>query len=322
MLGLGKSDPAKDVQSKLDDARDRRAKHVARRDAAVELVGERREELQQAAASAAPDAALDKAEGKLAAAERRVETLEKAIADCDREIADYETKLAAIVDGNQRSETARKLEALVADIVECEAKFYTICEKLNGLAAVAATVVPEAAGIDIYLKGTRAELPAAWELVVSVLRGRARGVLAGHGPAELLQHPAAAPAPIVTAHPQTASVFVTKPVKWLDERGQLRTAPAWFDAMLPADLAKTAIALGAAISPQHEIAKSSQNARRDFIMPDPAKCIALNDTGEPAPAETAPGDAGANRAAAAAGAPFTPLDRGKPYHVSVGGPER
>jgi hypothetical protein len=317
MLGLGKSDPAKDMQSKLDDARQRRGKHVARRDAAVELVGERREELQQAAADAAPDAALDKAEGKLAAAERRVSTLDKAIADCDREIADYETRLAAIIDGNQRSETARKLEALVADIVGCEAQFYTICEKLNGLAASAAVVVPEAAGIDIYLKGARAELPAAWELVVSVLRGRVRGVLAGHGPAQLPTQPAAPPMPIAVAHPQTAAVFLTKPVKWLDERGQLRTAPAWFDAMLPVDLAARAIELGAAVNPQHEIAKSSQNARRDFIMPDPAKCIALNDAGEPAPAETAPGDAGANGAATAADAQFTPLDRGGPYQASV-----
>lgn len=215
MLGLGKSDPAADMQRKLDDARERRGKHVARRDAAVELVGERREELQQAAAAAAPDAALEKAEGKLAAAERRVETLDKAIADCDREIADYGRQLAAIIDENQRSETARELDALIAGIVGCEAEFYTVCEKLNGLAASAAVIVPEAAGIDIYLKGARAELPAAWELVVSVLRGRVRGVLAGHGPAELPKTPAAPPAPIAVPTPQSAGIFTTRPIKCL-----------------------------------------------------------------------------------------------------------
>jgi hypothetical protein len=316
MLGLGKSDPATDMKRKLDDARDRRGKQVARRDAAVELVGERREELQQAAAAAAPDAALDKAEGKLTAAERRVATLEKAIADCDREIADYAKQLAAIVDGNQRSETARKLEALVADIVECETQFYTICEKLNGLAATAAAVVPEAAGIDIYLKGARAELPAAWELVVSVLRGRVRSVLAGHGPAELPKPAAPAPAPIAVAQPQSAGVFTTKSIKWLDDRGELRTHPAWHDCTLPAELAARAIELGAAVSQRHETAKQSRGARA-FVFPDPAKCVALNDTGEPAPAEAALGDAGANGGARAADAQFTPLDRGAPYQASV-----
>jgi hypothetical protein len=309
---FGKSDPAKDMQSKLDAARERRAKQVARRDAAAELVGDRREELQQAAAAAAPDAALDKAEGKLAAA-----TLEKAIADCDREIADYETQLAAIIDGNQRSETARKLEALIADIVEREAQFYAACEKLNEVVALGAAVVPELAGVDIYLRGARAELPAALDLGVSVLRGRARSVLAGRGPAQLPTHPAApAPSPIAAAQPQSAGVFTTKPIKWADDRGQLRTHPAWFDCTLPVELAARAVELGAAVDMRHEIAKSSRGARA-FTFPDPTKCIALNDTGEPAPAEAAPASAAANGAATAADAQFTPLDRGGPYQASV-----
>ena len=310
---FGKSgDPAADMKRKLDDAGERRGKHVARRDAAVELVGERREELNQAAAAAAPDAALEKAEGKLAAAERRVETLQKAIADCDREIADYETQLAAIVDGNRRSETARKLEALIADIVEREAQFYVACEKLNEVVALASAVVPEAAGVDIYLKGARAELPAALELVVSVLRGRARAVLAGHGLAGLPEARSMVLAPLAVVHLQSAGIFTTKPIKWLDDRGELRTHPAWHDCSLPADLAARAIELGAAVNQQHETAKSSRGARA-FIFPDPAKCVALNDTGEPAPASDAP----ANDAASPADAQFTPLDRGGPYQASV-----
>jgi hypothetical protein len=313
---FGKSgDLAKDMQRKLDDARERRGKQVARRDAAVELVGERREELQQAASAAAPDAALEKAEGKLAAAERRVETLEKAIADCDREIADYETQLAAIIDGNERSETARKLEALIGDIVEREAQFYVACERLNEVVALGAAIVPELAGVDIYLGGARAELPAALDLGVSVLRGRARSVLAGRGPAQLPTRPA--PVPIAPAQPQSAGVFTMKPIKWLDDRGQLRTHPAWFDCTLPVELAARAVELGAAVDMRHEIAKSSRGARA-FTFPDPTKCIALNDTGDPAPrAEAALASAGANGAATAADAQFTPLDRGGPYQASV-----
>lgn len=99
----------------------------------------------------------------------------------------------------------------------------------------------------------------------------------------------------------------------LDDRGQLRTHPAWFDCDLPAELAARAIELGAAVNPRHETAKSSRGARA-FIFPDPAKCVAL--TGEPAPAS----DVRANGAAAPADAQFTPLDRGKPYQIPTQGP--
>jgi len=319
MLGLGKSDPAKDMQRKLDDARDLRGKHVARRDAAIELVGERREELQQAAAAAAPDALLDKAEGKLTAAERRVATLEKAIADCDREIADYETQLAAIVDGNQRSETARKLEAVIAGIVECEPQFYTICEKLNRLAAAAAVVVPEAAGIDIYLKGARAELPPAWELVLSVLKGRVRSVLAGHGPAHLpTDHPAPTP-PLANTQPAMLAIFVTKPIAWRAQDGSIVTWPAWFECQLcPEPLARRALDINAALPFNHPTAKEQRNARRSFIPPDVSRCILLDDPGTQSNAEQ-PDRPKSNGAGTTLPQGFEPLDRGEPYKVAVGG---
>jgi hypothetical protein len=316
----GKSaDLAKDKMRELDEARDLRAKQSARLEAAMELVAERRDELQQAAAAAAPDAALDKAEGKVAAAERRVETLQKAIADCDQKIGACEAQLAAILDGNQRLEAARQLEALIADVVESEPQFYAICKKLNEAVALLSPVVPEAHGVDIFLKGALpgnlAELPAALELIVSVARGRVRSILAGHGPAQLPTHPSPAPAPIAAAQPQSAGIYTTKRVKWRDDRGELRTHPAWHDLSLPADLAARAIELGAAVSQQHETAKSSRGAHA-FIFPDPAKCVALNDTGEPAPAS----DTSANGVASPADAQFTPLDRGQPYKIAVPGP--
>jgi hypothetical protein len=301
-----KSDPANDMQRKLDDARERREKHNARLEAQLEQVGELSAELEQAAAAAAPDSALDNAAAKLEAARRRIDTLRTTIATSDREIADCEAKLAAIQDRNHRFETARKLEAWAADIAERAKEFYAACDKLREAVALASEVVPEAAGPASYLKNASGdELPPALELVVNLLRGGARSVLAGHGPSQL-----PAPPRLAAAQPQHAWVFATKPLKWIDEQGQLRRHPAYFEVMLPVSLAARAVEVGAAVDPKHQNAVAQKDAHRDFAFPDPAKCIDLN-AGDPAPArETTRGNARANGPIPPVVAQ-TPQDRGQ-----------
>jgi hypothetical protein len=269
----------KDMQRKLDDARGRREKHNARLEAQLEQVRELSTELEKAAAAGAPDAALDNAAAKLDAAARRIEALRTTIATSDREVADCEAKLAAIQDRNHRSETARTLEAWAGDIAGRAKEFYAACEKLREAVGLASEVVPEAAGPASYLKNASGdELPPALELVVNLLRGRARSVLAGHGPSQLREPPR-----IAVAQPQHAWVFATKPLKWIDEQGQLRRHPAYFEVMLPVSLAARAIEVGAAVDPKHQNAVAQKDAHRDFAFPDPAKCIDLN-AGDPAPA--------------------------------------
>ena len=116
-------------------------------------------------------------------------------------------------------------------------------------------------------------------------------------------------------------VFTVKPIKWTGDGkhaalptvsvGKLQAAPAFVDVMLPPELAARALELGAAVPIDDERART-QRGTRPWAHPKMRFCVALDEGAE----QESPDDE-TNNQPAVVGTHFEPLDRGKPFTVTI-----
>jgi len=158
------------------------------------------------------DAGLDAAETSLRSAQDRAVTLRSALAEIDQRLADLECTKVEMADRKVRAETAAEIELLVRKLTEVGAEFNSTAERLSEHTARAVPVVLDALGLDKFMAVCRAEVPAALELVTTLLRAHADAVVTGTAPAKL-PHPDAVSAPVLAAQPPKEPHFKYYPVK-------------------------------------------------------------------------------------------------------------
>jgi hypothetical protein len=275
-------DRTKKLQDRLGVERGRRDRLAERIASAEAKVASLSAEAQRLAFEGHDDATLDAAESKKRAAEDRVITLRGALPACDKEIQDLEAQLAEIADMALRQRTADTIDAWASDLAAAEKNFDRVAAQIAEIAEAAGAVHLDCQAVAHFAAGARVELKPAIEAISTFLRTYARGVRAGDRVAALPK-----PAPVISVKTYTAppmrKVFATKPIKWMGgEHNELQTSPMGHDVDLPIPLADRAIALGAAVAPDHEIATRMRGGYA-MISPDLGKCIALDDDAEAAP---------------------------------------
>lgn len=166
------------------------------------------------AALAGDDAEVDGAEAALRAAQDRSATLKAALTEVDQQLEDLERTKAEIADRKVRAETAAEIELLVRKLTEVGVEFNSAAERLSEHTARAVPVVLDALGLDRFMAVCRAEVPAALELVATLLRAHAHAVVAGTAPAKMPRpDETSAQVATPTAQPPEESHFKYYPAK-------------------------------------------------------------------------------------------------------------
>jgi hypothetical protein len=155
-----------------------------------------------------------------------------------------------------------------------------------------------------FAMNAKAEVPAAVKMIAGILRDRARATLAGTAPAALPKAEQAAPAVSVPPPPTTQRVFLVRHVKWTDQAGQLRLAPAMHDADLPPAVATRALKSGAALA-LSDTRRKQLGGSKPPRRPNPDHCESLD------------ADTTSSAAAPVKHSAFEILDRGKPYTLKT-----
>jgi hypothetical protein len=233
-------------------------------------------------------------------------------------IAEAEEKLAV-----ERLAVARKAasEELTAKTDTIERQIGPWLEATRALAASTTSVGDdvnfEVGQVGAYLRKVIGEVEMAIAMAIPSLRASAAAIVAGHlpiprGPQDDI------PAPVKAPTPQSAKIFTTKPIKFLDTAtNSLKTWPAFYELDLRAELATRALALKAAVPIDSETAKKSlvKGGGVAFAWPDPASCISLDveKSSNQSPYEPILHSAVQQHVPPG----FQPLDRGKGFVIKV-----
>jgi hypothetical protein len=160
-----------------------------------------------------------------------------------------------------------------------------------------------------YASAASAEVPAALDMVLDVLRQKSEATIAGSGPASLPK--ATPPPPVLTVvpGPQTMGVFAIRHLAYTDAVGKLHCLPKFTDVELPVALAEKAIKLGGA-APFTD-PRRKQKGAFGVLVPPLQHCLVLDDT-------AAPGQLVVNPSGVPTHSAFEPMPGLKaPYSVRV-----
>lgn len=119
------------------------------------------------------------------AAQDRSTTLKAALTEIDQQLEGLERTKAEIADRKVRAETAAEIELLVRKLTEVGTEFNSTAERLSEHTRRVVPIVYDALGLDKFMAICRAEVPAALDLVSTLLRAHADAVVAGTAPATL-----------------------------------------------------------------------------------------------------------------------------------------
>jgi hypothetical protein len=183
-------------------------------------------------------------------AEFEIAALEAAIEQAEKERAEAEENARRKADKEQRKQTSRDLHALADSLEKASAPIPDVLKNLQTALAAALPVIGEN-GLAPLLGNLSVEIPAACELFVGELRGRAVQVLQGTAPPTL-------PAPPVltvieeTSKMPTISIFSFERLSWLDEHGQRQNCGPFQIVGLPVKAGEIALSRGLGILPDSE----------------------------------------------------------------------
>lgn len=212
-MAIFKTTPEKQIQRDIDAAKTNRER-VSARLAECEQAIARHSAAAKDYALTGDDAGLDAAETSLRAAQDRAVTLRSALSEIDQQLANLERAKSDMADRKVRAETAAETELLVRKLTEVGAEFNSTAERLSEHTARAVPVVLDALGLDRFLAVCRAEVPAALELVTTLLRAHADAVIAGTAPAKMPRpDDASAQVATPTAQPPNEPHFKYYPAK-------------------------------------------------------------------------------------------------------------
>lgn len=217
--------------------------------------------------------------------ESTVSAIEAAIASLLSTIAETETKIAA-----DRDAAARKVasDAIAADAKTVEAKLEPALAQMRELAAAfdkLAGTSFEAGAVGRFLLDASNQVEFACGAVLADAMASTHRIVAG----EMRIPPAPeAPAPVaVIQRPETLTIFFIRPSKWIDADGNQRKTPAFFDIELPAEQARKALKLGAAVEVDNEI-RRKQHGQHQATHPQSHLCVDIDNASDLTLAEPAP----------------------------------
>jgi hypothetical protein len=259
----------------------------------------------QSAALSGDDAGLDAAEHAEAAALRRLATIEAAHSEADRVLALLEGQIAARLDETTRAATAAETNALADELIQAAASFDIAIRQLGDISNRAALISFEATGLANFSASSRVEVPAAAEIIASLLREHAKQVLNGMAPA-MLPRPDAPVVPVKIVPPVTKHVFTMKPIKWT-VGGNLRFAGKYAQVDLPPAVADRALAIHACVTTDSDAFRRF-NGTHVAASNNPEDGVSLDEGGESA-------------APASSNEPiqFERVNRGPSYQLRVAG---
>jgi hypothetical protein len=298
-MAIFKSSPEKSLQRDRDAALSNRDRLAARLTSAEDNVIATKSAAQRAAIDG-NDALLDTAEHAEAAALRRLTTILAAHTEAEQVLASLDAQIAAALDKTLRTATAAQTNALADEFLRAAKTFDAAITILADISDRAVPIVYEASGLANFSASSRTEVPAAAEIVATLLRDHAKMVLAGMAPA-ILPTPEKPNTPTIAAQPVTTRVFATRAISWTDAEGNLRYVGRYNDADLPPETAARALRLKACV-PLDDPARRQQKGTWPG-HPDPTQCFSVDEPSTMAPA--APNEP----------VQFERLDCGKPYVV-------
>jgi hypothetical protein len=228
----------------------------------------------QRVAMSADDAGLDSAEQAEAAALRRLATITTAYAEAEQILAKLDGKIAAVTEKTLRTATAAEANAMADDLIQAAAGFDIAIAALADVSIRAASIVYEASGLAAFSTSSRTEVPAAADIVASLLRDHGAAVLNGMA-AAVLPTPEKPFKPTIAPKPVTRPLFTLRSISWTNADGMLRVAQRYTDADLPLDAADRAIKARVCVE-MTDPARNPQTHNQWPGHPDPAQCYSLD----------------------------------------------
>jgi hypothetical protein len=241
------SDPMKKLQGDIASAkanRDRLTGKLADTEAAII---ERRTAAMTLARDGAEDAALDKAEAAIRAAQDRAATITAAVAEVEQQLASLEKTFAENSDRIERGKTGAEIEQLARRWTDACAALVDAATKLGDYGERVSMIVPEAGAAWHFCKTITNEIPQNAELITKLLRQHGASVIAGSAPSAMPQPPQPYVEVLPPLREPTVQLFALRSIKWRDDQGQQRFVGQYRDAPVPQRLVARSLRSGACV---------------------------------------------------------------------------
>lgn len=302
-MAFFKEAPIKGLTRERDSAIVNRDRLAARLTAAEQAVIDART-LAQRHALSGDDSALDAAEQAEGAAVRRLNTIVAAHAEAEGILTLVEGEIAVTLEKKLRAASAAETNTIADELVQAGAGFDIAIGVLADVSSRAGLISFEATGLANFSTSSRIQVSEAVEVVSQLLREHGRAIL-NHQAAAALPKPAPEPAKAapVVKEPLTA-VFATRPIRWKDHDGIVRSSSKFLDCELPVRTAAHALKIGAALPLDHPERKRNLGMWPGHVSL--AMCFDL-DAAPDAPPQHDP----------VVHSAFQPIDRGKPFTLKI-----
>lgn len=235
----------RNMTEKLRADRDRMAGKLA---AEQEAMAGARASADAAALDDAP-ASLDPAVDRLRRAELRCDAYRAAVAKLDAQIADAERAEIERADRAEREKTSRQINAIADRLEKAAAPFAAALE--GGLAALldGVRVFGEVQMVRLF-KSMQTDLLPGFAILAQECRNAADATLAKLRPPMLEPPPPQLVPPPAPPPVERVAVFMTRKCEWTDNNGELRQLQPYRIERLPPAMARRAMDLHAAVSPE------------------------------------------------------------------------
>jgi hypothetical protein len=272
-MAFFKNDPESVLAKAIDAERGVLNNLETQLDPAKLTAKERKNDASQARRSFADEKTRTEVEQKQIAAERRVTDTMADIEDSKSKIAGLEKQLAAAADHRVREGTHSVIvNKITPRFTTAIANATTALTELADVTAIMATFMLDANGLASFSLAAKNELQSPAEILTTLLKSYADGVLNGTERATLPQ-PESPRAPI-PAPPALTRVYLVKDVRW-SVNGDRYTHQRWTDCDLPPEIAAKALQIGAAVPIDDPIRKKQRGFAKRF-KPKPEDCVSLN----------------------------------------------
>jgi hypothetical protein len=212
---------------------------------------------------------------RMASDKDELEILEQDFETAKQAVAKEESVAATAADDARRAADAKIDTALADEGPAVRAEFEAAGKKLTAWCQATAPRVPEGQALLNWCSITMIEPPAAIELVTTLLRNRARDVVAKRIDPVTTPHEQAVARAAQSELTPTHQVFATKKLKWHAEgRPEWHTCCQLVDVTLPIKVAERAVKIGAALPfGSAEVQKLRELRAPTFPVPHSDHCV-------------------------------------------------
>jgi hypothetical protein len=319
------------LDSSLDAARSSLAKKTKRLAAAELVLTEKQRAVKKLHDTDADDKTTRAAEAAVREERDHVANIIVALQEAEQDVGRLERAVADAADKKLRAATAAEVEKIAEQLTAAADNFTRAAAELAAVSGVAATFSMDCQGLHALAITLRNDLPQTMATPIAMVRAHAVAVLGGGAPATLPQPaPAALPAPPPAPRVDVVSI---ENVAFHDGNVVRTVHPGYKISLLPA-VASAALKAGAVCQPSDPRARHHELQRKPTV-PELSNCVPLDDAArraiaaadprgnvvQPIRRSPPPGVIDATRplqvAARSLPPGFEPLDRGKPYTISI-----